>query len=59
MNTTDATGLHAANFIDCVRTRNKPAAEVEIGHRSTTVGAEPSCHGPGCGVPAEPPTGPR
>jgi predicted dehydrogenase len=37
MNTTDATSLHAANFIDCVRTRNKPAAEVEIGHRSTTV----------------------
>ena len=37
MNTTDATRLHAANFIECVRTRNKPAAEVEIGHRSTTV----------------------
>ncbi|MCU1274057.1 MAG: oxidoreductase domain protein, partial [Bryobacterales bacterium] len=37
MNTTDATRLHAANFIDCVRTRNKPAAEIEIGHRSTTV----------------------
>jgi hypothetical protein len=37
MNTTDATRLHAANFIECVRTRNKPAAEVEVGHRSTTV----------------------
>jgi len=37
MNTTDATRLHAANFIDCVRSRNKPNAEVEIGHRSTTV----------------------
>jgi len=37
MNTADATQLHAANFIECVRSRNKPAAEVEIGHRSTTV----------------------
>ncbi|HLN00279.1 MAG TPA: Gfo/Idh/MocA family oxidoreductase [Bryobacteraceae bacterium] len=37
MNTTDATKLHAANFIDCVRSRKPPNAEVEIGHRSTTV----------------------
>lgn len=37
MNTTDATRLHAANFIECVRSRNKPAADVETGHRSTTV----------------------
>lgn len=37
MNTTDATRLHAANFIECVRSRNKPNAEVETGHRSTTV----------------------
>ncbi len=37
MNTTDATKLHAANFIDCVRSRNQPAADVETGHRSTTV----------------------
>jgi predicted dehydrogenase len=37
MNTTDATRLHAANFIDCVRSRNKPNADVETGHRSTTV----------------------
>jgi len=36
-NTTDATKLHAANFIDCVRSRKPPNAEVEIGHRSTTV----------------------
>ncbi len=36
-NTTDATGLHAANFIECVRSRKKPAGEVEIGHRSTLV----------------------
>jgi predicted dehydrogenase len=37
MNTTDATKLHAANFIECVRSRNQPAADVETGHRSTTV----------------------
>jgi predicted dehydrogenase len=33
----DATELHTANFIECVRARKAPAAEVEIGHRSTTV----------------------
>ena len=33
----DATGLHLKNFIECVRTRRKPAADVEIGHRSTIV----------------------
>lgn len=37
MNTTDATKLHAANFIECVRSRNQPAADVETGHRSTAV----------------------
>ncbi len=37
MNTTDATRLHTANFIECVRSRKTPNAEVEIGHRSTTV----------------------
>jgi predicted dehydrogenase len=37
MNTSDATALHAANFIECVRSRQKPAAEIEIGHRSSTV----------------------
>src|SRR5439155_27188065 len=31
----DATGLHVKNFIDCVRSRNRPVADVEIGHRST------------------------
>ncbi len=36
-NTTDATALHAANFIECVRSRKKPNADAEIGHRSTTV----------------------
>jgi predicted dehydrogenase len=37
MNTTDATKLHAANFVDCVRSRKAPNADVETGHRSTTV----------------------
>src|SRR5579872_1386378 len=36
-NTTDATQRHAANFIDCVRSRNPPNAEIETGHRSTTI----------------------
>jgi len=33
----DATGLHVKNFIDCVRSREKPVAHIEIGHRSTIV----------------------
>jgi len=33
----DGTGLHLKNFIDCVRSRQKPVADVETGHRSTTV----------------------
>jgi predicted dehydrogenase len=33
----DATAEHAANFIACVRSREKPAADVAIGHRSTIV----------------------
>src|SRR5262249_172190 len=33
----DATDLHCANFIEALHTRKPPAAEVEIGHRSTTV----------------------
>lgn len=35
MNTQDATDLHTKNFIECVRSRQRPNAEVEIGHRST------------------------
>jgi predicted dehydrogenase len=31
----DATDVHVKNFIDCVRSRNRPVADVEIGHRST------------------------
>jgi hypothetical protein len=30
---------HHQNFLDCVRSRKKPIADVEIGHRSATV-----CH---------------
>jgi hypothetical protein len=30
---------HLQNWLDCVRTRQRPAADVEIGHRSITV-----CH---------------
>jgi predicted dehydrogenase len=33
----DATDLHIRNFIECVRSRQKPVAEVETGHRSTIV----------------------
>lgn len=33
----DATDLHCANFIECVRSRKTPIAEPEIGHRSTTI----------------------
>jgi len=28
---------HMQNWLDCIRTRQKPIADVEIGHRSTTV----------------------
>jgi predicted dehydrogenase len=30
------TALHARNFLDCVKSREKPHADIEIGHRSTT-----------------------
>ena len=33
----DLTALHARNFLDCVRTREQPNADVEDGHRSTTL----------------------
>ena len=35
----DRTDLHVANFIECVRSRKKPVADVEIGHKSSIV-----CH---------------
>ena len=34
----DATNLHLKDFIECVRTRRKPVADLEIGHRSTVIG---------------------
>jgi hypothetical protein len=37
MNTTDATSLHARAFTDCVRSRKRPAADIEAGHRSTII----------------------
>ncbi|HEX4946850.1 MAG TPA: Gfo/Idh/MocA family oxidoreductase [Blastocatellia bacterium] len=33
----DATDEHCLNFISCIRSRQAPVAEPEIGHRSTTI----------------------
>jgi predicted dehydrogenase len=33
----DRTDLHVKNFIDCVRSRKTPVADVETGHRASTV----------------------
>jgi predicted dehydrogenase len=33
----DLTVQHARNFIDCIKSREKPNADVEIGHRSTSM----------------------
>ena len=33
----DITELHARNFVDCMKLRQKPNADVEDGHRSTTM----------------------
>ena len=35
----DPTRTHLQNWIDCIKTRERPVADVEIGHRSATV-----CH---------------
>jgi predicted dehydrogenase len=35
----DRTDLHVANFIECMRSRKPPVADVEIGHKSSNV-----CH---------------
>ena len=32
----DLTAQHARDFLDCMRSRERPNADVEIGHRSTT-----------------------
>jgi predicted dehydrogenase len=34
----DRTDLHVKNFIECVRSRQRPVADVEIGHKATIVG---------------------
>jgi predicted dehydrogenase len=33
----DSTFLHVSNFIECVRSRERPAADVEIGHHASNV----------------------
>jgi predicted dehydrogenase len=33
----DRTDLHVIDFINCMRSRKKPSADVEVGHRSTIV----------------------
>ena len=33
----DVTAAHARNFLDCVKSRDLPQADIEIGHRSTTM----------------------
>jgi predicted dehydrogenase len=33
----DATDLHTRNFIECIRSRQKPVGDIEIGHHSTIV----------------------
>ncbi|MDD3588007.1 MAG: Gfo/Idh/MocA family oxidoreductase, partial [Thermoguttaceae bacterium] len=34
---TDLTARHAQNFLDCIRTREKPNCDIEDGHRSTSM----------------------
>ena len=36
-NVADATALHAANFIECLRSRQAPNGEIELGHRATII----------------------
>lgn len=38
-NATGDQALHIANFLDCIKSRNKPNADIEIGHLSTRL-----CH---------------
>ena len=33
----DVTVQHMRNFLDCIKSRNRPNADVEDGHRSTTI----------------------
>ncbi|MEO2046888.1 MAG: hypothetical protein ABGX16_09980 [Pirellulales bacterium] len=34
----EPTKMHLQNWIDCIKTRERPVADVKIGHRSATVG---------------------
>jgi predicted dehydrogenase len=36
-NVSDATALHAANFVECVRSRKTPNGEIQHGHRAASV----------------------
>ena len=36
-NEAEPTRLHTINFVECVRSRKLPNADIEIGHRSTTI----------------------
>jgi predicted dehydrogenase len=36
-NEAEPTRAHTANFVECVRSRKRPNADIEIGHRSTSV----------------------
>ncbi len=33
----EQTAAHARNFLDCIKSRKRPAADIETGHRSTTM----------------------
>ncbi len=35
-NNASLTAQHARNFLDCIKSRQKPSADVEVGHRSTS-----------------------
>jgi predicted dehydrogenase len=39
----DLTALHARNFLDCIRTRATPNADLETGHRSTSLSLIANC----------------
>lgn len=44
----NSTGAHLANWVECIKSRQRPVADVEIGHRSATVchlGNIARCHG--------------
>lgn len=36
-NSHEQTAAHARNFLDCVKSRQRPSADIEVGHRATTM----------------------